>query len=256
MLRRSMPARPLRIAIAQSTATGGDVAANVHSAERIVAQAGDGDARLVVFPELSLTGYELERIAASPAMWFRQDDARLDGVRRACAKARVNAILGAPWRTADEQPRIAAIVLTSEGDFNVSYKEFVHGSEASMFAPGEAAVPFEVDGWWIAIAICFDAAHPRHAEAAARNAADVYVTSALYVVGEERRLDLHQGARAMDNRLFAALANYAGETGTFASCGSSGVWRPTGEVLTRAPAAEETLLFADLDPSELRAFRP
>ncbi len=250
-----MPAHPLRIAIAQTTAPGGEVHAGILSAERIVAEAGNGDARLVVFPELSLSGYDLERIAASPALWFRQDDARLDGVRRACVKARVNAILGAPWRTADDEPRIAAIVLTSEGDFNVSYKEFVHGSESTMFEPGAAALPFEIDGWKIAVAICFDAAHPKHAEAAARNAADVYVTSALYVVGEERRLDLHQGARAMDNRLFAVLANYTGNTGTHTSCGSSGVWRPTGEVQARAPAAEETLLFADLNPSELRAFR-
>lgn len=247
-----MPARPLRIAIAQTTAIPGDVAANAASAGSFIARAADGGARLVVFPELSLTGYELERIAGSPTLWIHPDDERLAVIRDTCARAKMTAILGAPWLPRGEHPRIAALVFTPDGDLRVSCKEYVHESEATLFEPGEPAAPFDLDGWRIAIAICFDAAHPRHAEAAARAGADVYVTSALYIVGEERRLDLHQGARAMDNRMFGVFANYAGTTGSFTSCGSSGVWRPSGDILARASSAEETLLFADLDPSELR----
>ena len=85
--------------------------------------------------------------------------------------------------------------------------------------------------------------------------ADVYVSSSLYAVGEERRSDLHLGARAMDNRVFTLLANYAGRSGPYESCGLSGAWTPTGEVLARVPDASEALLLVDLDPAALRPFR-
>ncbi|MFI5302576.1 MAG: carbon-nitrogen hydrolase family protein, partial [Polyangiales bacterium] len=118
-----------------------------------------------------------------------------------------------------------------------------------------AAAPFEVRGWRVAVGICFDVAHPRHAEAAALAGADLYVASSLYWSGEERRVDLHLGARAMDHRMFTALANYAGTTGGFVSCGGSGAWKPNGEPLLRADGAVETTVIVDLDPAELRRYR-
>ena len=55
--------------------------------------------------------------------------------------------------------------------------------------------------------------------------------------------------------MFSALANHAGTTGGYVSCGGSGVWGPTGDPLCRASSAAETLLVAELDPSQLSAFR-
>ncbi len=120
----------------------------------------------------------------------------------------------------------------------------------ALFGAGD---PF---GWRVAVAICFDMAQPAHAMAAAEQRTDLYVGSALYTTGEERRCDLHFGARAMDHRMFAALANYAGTSGGLISCGGSGVWRPSGEVLGRAGGGErEELLVIELDRGELEAFR-
>lgn len=250
-----MPDRPLRLAIAQARSIAGDVGGNVAASVRTVIAAGERGARLVVFPELSLTGYDLELLAATPAAWLTVDDARLAPLRGACADAGVTAVVGAPVRTSEGRRHIAAIVVTPAGALRPSYKVHVHDSEIAMFEPGPAAPPFDVGGWKVAIAVCFDAARPRHAEAAAALGADLYLVSALYVIGEERRLDLHLGARAMDQRMFAALANHAGTTGGHVSCGASGVWGPTGAALTRATADDEALVVVDLDPAELARFR-
>ena len=60
--------------------------------------------------------------------------------------------------------------------------------------------------------LCLDTAHPGHAERAAEAGADIYAVSALYTAGEDHRLGLHLGARAMDNRMFSVLANLGGTT--------------------------------------------
>ena len=164
-------------------------------------------------------------------------------------------VVGAAVRRADGTPNIAAPILFADGSLALWPKEHVHKTEIAMFRPGVANEPFTVAGWRVALGVCFDAAHPTHAARAAAAGAHVYVGSALYVRGEERRCDLHYGARAMDNRIFSALANYAGTTGGHVSCGQSGVWRPTGDVLRRAADAEPTLLLLDLDPAELAGWR-
>ena len=58
---------PFAIAAAQSSSTKGDIAGNLRRHARLVALAKEHGADAVVFPELSLTGYE-PTIAAQTAM--------------------------------------------------------------------------------------------------------------------------------------------------------------------------------------------
>jgi len=249
-----MSAPVLRIALAQMEAAAGDVSANRATTVDAIRRAGAEGAALVAFPELSLTGYELGVIAERSEVWFTIDDARLDPVRLACADARVTAVVGAPVHDPDGTPRLAALIVTPEAGVHVWHKQHLHGAETTLFRGGEAGAPFLVAGWRVALGVCFDAARPTHAAQAAARGADLYLVTALYAAGEERRVDLHLGARAMDNRMFAALANYAGTTGGYASVGGSGAWRPDGDVLRRA-GTDPALIVAELDPAELRAYR-
>jgi 5-aminopentanamidase len=248
------PAAPLRVAIAQMKAAPGDVAANVAITVELIGRARAEGAALIVFPELSLTGYELDYLAADADGWFTRDDARLDPIRAACAPG-ITAVVSAAVREPGGEPFLAGLVIAPDGSVTVSAKQHLHGTEGALFRAGPPASPFTVQGWKVAVGICFDAAHPRHAEAAALAGADLYVVPAVYAAGEERRADLHFGARAMDNRIFTALANHAGITGRYVSIGGSGIWGPTGAVVQRAADAAPALITIELDPDELRRFR-
>jgi 5-aminopentanamidase len=251
-----VPSSPLRVALVQSSSVPGDVSANGLAAARAISTAAARGAELVVFPELSLTGYDLDLLASTPNAWLEDaNDGRLDSVRRACSGTGTTAVLGAPFRGRTGAHLIAAPIFGPDGGTRLSFKEHIHGSEAAVFRAGEAAAPFEVSGWRVAVGICFDAAHPRHAERAAQGGADVYAVSALYMHGEERRRDLHLAARAMDNRIFSVLSNYAGRTGIHVSCGMSGAWSPTGDVLAVVEGAGDAMLVVDLDPARLAPHR-
>src|SRR5256885_4498997 len=78
---------PLLRAVAQPECVPYDVAANALAHAEIVGRAG---ARVVVFPELSLTGYELD---APP---LTADDPRLAPLVEACRETGSLALAGAP----------------------------------------------------------------------------------------------------------------------------------------------------------------
>ena len=245
------PQAPLRVALAQREALPGAPTVNIQRAVEAIRDAASAGARLIVFPELFLTGYVPELLARDRSLWFEETDTRFAPLRDACASSKMTAVLGAPLRVPGGCA-IAAPVFGSGGDVCISLKEYLHESEVAIFVPGLPAEPFDVDGWKVSVAICFDTAHPAHAERAARAGAHAYVSSSLYQPGEERRCDLHHGARAMDNGMFALLANYSDVCKGTRSCGVSGAWNPQGVPVMRAAGAVEALVVADLDPKKLR----
>jgi predicted amidohydrolase len=92
-----------------------DVVANAASRARIIREAG---ARLVVFPELSLTGYYLDAPAVSCA------DPVLEPIRQACADTGSVALAGAPVVEPDGSEHIATLLIDGTG-VTVVYRKIV-----------------------------------------------------------------------------------------------------------------------------------
>lgn len=241
---------PLTLSAIQYEALDGGLTANVPEHVRLIEDAESHGARLVIFPELSLMGYRLDVLAA-PFQWVVHDDPRLDGIREICRRSGITAVVGAAFRDDDGTPRLASLAVHPSGDVEPSFKTRLHGQERELFTAGTAPAVLDLDGWKIALAICVDAAHPGHAGAAAEAGADIYAVSALYTAGEDQRLALHLGARAMDNRMFGVLANLGGTTPLGPSCGLSGFWGPDGLVIRQAASTGTEVLTATLQHGAL-----
>ncbi|MGO4805771.1 carbon-nitrogen hydrolase family protein [Arthrobacter sp. 2MCAF15] len=244
----------LTLSAVQYAALDGGVAANVPEHIRLIEDADSHGARLVIFPELSLTGYRLD-LLEGPQEWVNAADPRLDGIREICRHTGITAVVGAAFKEEDGTPRLASLAVHPSGVIDASFKTHLHGAERDLFVAASHPAVLEIDGWKVALAICFDAARPGHAEWAAAAGADVYAVSALYTAGEDHRLGLHLGARAMDNRMFSVLANLAGLTPLGASCGLSGFWGPDGLSFRQAHGTGTEVLTATLQHSVLTRFR-
>src|SRR5262245_8674427 len=86
---------PRSIAVAQTCPVKGDVPANVEEHLRLARVAASEGAQVVLFPELSLTGYEL---GLADALAFTEDDPRLAPLLDAAATHATTLIVGAPVR--------------------------------------------------------------------------------------------------------------------------------------------------------------
>ena len=149
-----------------------DVAANATAHAAAVLAAAS---RVVVFPELSLTGYEL----AAPTL--TADDERLAPLVAACAASGTIALAGAPVATDDGQRTIAVLAVDGAGA-RVAYRKMWLGRDeaAAGFVPGPAPAVLAVDGWRIGLAVCKDTSVDEHAAATAALAMDVYAAGVAH----------------------------------------------------------------------------
>lgn len=240
----------LTVALLQTESAPGDVEANVAAVVAATEAAHELGARLLVLPELSLTGYELDLLSDS-GLWLTVDDPRLVPLRTAVAETGVSVVLTAALVQPDGTRLLAAVACLPDGSVVTQGKQHLHGQERELFSPGSPATEtVDVDGWSVALAVCLDVAHPTHAAHARGLGADLYACSTLYTEGQERRIDVHGAARAMDNRMFSAIVNHVGATGAGFACGASGAWAPDGERIAEADGTTG-LTLATLDAALL-----
>ncbi|MFJ2191464.1 carbon-nitrogen hydrolase family protein [Kitasatospora sp. NPDC087861] len=251
------PERRLRIATVQAQAVAGDVAANAAQAAELIREAAEADARLVLFAEKFLSGYEPELIRTDPLKCAVQPgDPRLAPIAEACRETGTAAIVGAAVQDGDDL-RVSALVLGPDGGFVTRYdKQYLFKTERAYYRPGTAGCTLELDGWRLGLGICYDSGFPEHARAAALDGCHAYLVGALFSMGHGH----HESrtwfpARALDNTLYTVLANHIGHTGGWHTCGGSAVWAPDGRLLAEAGEDQRELVVVDLDPAVLRTAR-
>lgn len=229
----------LIIAAAQSISVPGDVSWNIAHQLRIGAVAAERGVQLLVFPELSLTGYELA-IAGSKAL--RLDSSELNPLRDLATEAHMTVVAGAPVRNDQGELHIAALALHPGGRVSTYTKEHVHQSEAHVFTSGPGGPALLVENASVALAICADATHPQHAARAASRGADVYAASVMIdEAGYGRKMALLQGY-AQEHKIAVLMANYSGVTGAEVSAGKSAIWSEDGQIVAASTGTEEALV--------------
>jgi predicted amidohydrolase len=217
----------LTLAAAQPPCVPYDVAANAMAHAATVRSAG---ARVVVFPELSLTGYELDAPAIDVA------DSRLAPIVEACAETGSLALMGAPVHGPDGGPHIAMLAIDGRGVAVAYHKMWLGTVEADRFAPGAAPAVVEVDGWRLGLAICKDTGIPRHASDTAALGIDAYVAGVLESIDDTAVLDERACRVAADHGVWVVVASFAGSTGGGfdQAAGCSAIWTSDGEMVAWA----------------------
>lgn len=248
----SRPATPLRVAAAQAVSVPGDVAANVATAVELVGAAAGRGARVVVLPELFLTGYD-------PASWDHDasltlDDPVLDPLCVAAADRSVVVVAGGAVRRALDASTLSLLVFDAAGVSAPYDKQHVDRDER-FFTAGDHGASLLVDGWQLGLGVCYDGCFPEHARAAATAGASAYLCSAAYYVGAEHRRDLYYAARALDNGMYVVMAGLTGRCGAGEFSGGSAVYDPEGRALERLGDEAPGIVVADLDPAEVARVR-
>jgi predicted amidohydrolase len=231
---------PLDLAVAQPAVTAGDLDETVASHVGAVRAA---TARVVVFPEMSLTGYRLD--AHDVAL----DDPALAPLVEACAEAGALALVGAP--VAEDGRSVIALLAVDADGVTIAYRKvWLDDTETARFAPGDGPAVIDVDGWRIGLAICRDTRFAEHDAATAALGMDVYVAGVVHHGHESEVTDERARRIAIDRGVWVAMASYAGPTGEGfgTTAGGSGIWAPGGEVVARADEHPGEVVRAVLTP--------
>lgn len=208
--------------------------------------AGEG-VQLLMFPELSLTGYELPQLAAHVV---HAEHALLAPLRQAARDHRMTLVVGAPAPPASAEglPAIGAWVLNADGSLALYRKRHLHGSEAQFASAGaDDALVLPLADTPTGLAICADATHPEHAIAAANAGAALYASGALISENGYGPESAQLQGYARDHAMAVLLANHGGPSGGYVSAGRSAFWAPGGALVVAAPGPGDYLVLAQRD---------
>ena len=260
----------LRIGLAQVNATVGDLAGNSDKVIEWTMRAAEQGARIVVFPEMALTGYPVEDLALRKS-FVDASIASLHGLARNLAAEGLDGVavvVGYLDRRSGQQPRVGvpagapldaaavlhggAVSITSAKHHLPNYGVF---DEFRYFVPGDTLPVFRMQAQGgepvdIAVAICEDLWQDGGPVAVTRQAG-----ASLLVVPnaspyernkDDARLDLCQ-RRAREAGTVLAYANMVGGQDELVFDGDSIIVAADGSLLARGPQFEEALVLADLD---------
>ena len=233
------------IAAAQTVPVRGDVAANVERHLQLVRVAAQEQAEVLVFPELSLTGYEMD-LAAGLA--FSPTDPRLAPLVEAASSHSMTLVAGAPVRL-ESRLHIAAFIISPDrtvglytkhrlGAFtaDASCDGVVPPAEATVFQPGTLNPLVRLAGNTAAVAVCADIGQASHPRQAAERGARTYLASMFVIPSEFEQESARLETYAVQHSMTVAFANYGGPSGGLRSAGRSAIWSGTGELLVRLEA--------------------
>ena len=256
----------IRLAIAQIDTVLGDVEANLKKHLARIDEAVHAKADLVVFPELSLTGYALQDLTAAVARRPEADDPIFQSLLQ--ASQRIDLLVG--FVEADERHRIfnSAAYLSQGEILSVHRKVYLptYGlfDESRFFAWGDSIRAFDTRFGRLGVLICEDFWHASPPYLLWLDGADLLL---FISASPGRGLDTGkalESARWVEHvaqayaSLFTTFVTNVGRVGFedgLGFWGGSVVFDPHGELVARGPYHEESLLIAELDLHQLHRAR-
>ena len=206
----------------------------------------------VIFPELSFTGYLLEKNNKNFAE--NLDGFCISGAKNLAKNFGVNLIGGFIEKNEKNLPFNSAFAISKTGKILGIYRKnhlFSQSPEAKFFATGGGkTVIFELENFRCGISICFDVRFPRLFEFYKKSGAEIIFGIFNWVTGPRKILTFNflNAARAHENQFFVAAVDRIGRDKNCKYCGCGGVFDPRGKKISRKI---ENFYFAEIQKNKI-----
>ena len=240
----------MKIALAQINCTVGDLEGNAAKLLEAARRARSEGARIVVTPELSLTGYPPEDLLLRGG-FFHACDATLREMAREVQG--VYLVVGHPHQVGEERFNAASVL--HEGKIIATYhKQRLPNhsvfDEVRYFVPGSEACVFEVDGIKFGINICADIWEEGAATCARAGGADVLLVlnaSPYHMLKQHSRYEVIRDRVSECAGMPVFYVNLVGGQDELVFDGASFVMDGEGRLMHQLPAFEEALRIVEVD---------
>jgi len=248
--------KKIDVALAQMDCRVGDKKHNIEVMKRNAKEAREKGADLVVFPELSLTGYltrdltyELAETIPGPSVTSLEKIARSE---------KLHMIFGMLEHSDKARAIIynTAVLLGPEGLIG-KYRKMqlpTHSvfEEKRYFRQGYQLPVFETDIGKIGLTICYDIFFPEIFRLLRLQGAELIVCISASPAVRRKFFEILTAARAMENTVFLVYTNLAGLEDGLQFWGGSRVMTPSGHIIVQAKYDEEDLVTGEVDYGDLK----
>ena len=256
----------LKIALAQINTHLGDINTNLEKHLDLIQKAQEAGAQLIVFPELSLTGYCLQDMVPNVVHKASSDDPVFGPLLAASQKSDI--VVG--YVDEDQRHRffISSAYLSGGQVLHVHHKAYLptYGlfDEGRFFDWGDSIQAFDTAFGRMGILICEDFWHASPPYLLWLDGADIFLLTSASPGRGLRSEPVLESARWVEdiNRAYASLfttyvvhSNRVGYEDGLNFWGGSTIYNPNGELVAKAPYFEESMLLSEIDLNQMHRTR-
>ncbi|WP_315787321.1 carbon-nitrogen hydrolase family protein [Fischerella sp. JS2] len=179
-------ATKMKICTAQTRPIKGNIQSNIDNHKKLIDLAISNRADIVIFPELSLTGYEPK---LSKELATNQDDSRFDDFQKTSDAKQITIGVGVPTKS-NTGICISMVIFQPYKAKQTYSKQYLHPDEEEFFISGQSFTGLKVNKTNIALAICYELSVHEHSENAFKSGAEIYIASvAKFVNGVDKAIN-------------------------------------------------------------------
>jgi predicted amidohydrolase len=245
-----------KVALAQISCRQANKTENLAKIKKLVARAKKQRAELVIFPELSLTGYvvrdqiyELAEKIPGPSTKIIEDVAK---------KNDIHVIFGMPEVSDKTEATLhnSAVFIGPEGFIGKYHKMYLptHSifEEKRYFRPGYQTAVFDTELGKLGLIICYDIYFPEVTRLTRLKGAELIVCISASPGVRRSFFEVLTVARAIENTAFLAFVNLAGIQDGLQFWGGSRLVGPSGRVLVQANYDEDDFVMGEVNYPDIR----
>lgn len=247
----------IKLVLAQISSKRESKSENLLKIEKLTLKAKQQGADLIIFPEMSLTGYvlldqvyELAETIPGPST---------QKIETIAMKTGIHIVFGMPELSEKTQATIfnTAVCVGPQGLIGKYRKMYLptHSvfEEKRYFRPGYEAAAFQTEVGNIGLTICYDVFFPEVYRLIRLKGAQLIICISASPTVRRSYFEILTSARALENTAFLAYVNLAGVEDGLQFWGGSRLVGPTGDVLAKAKYDEEDFVVCEVDFSDLKA---
>lgn len=237
----------MKICAVQTKPKKGDIRANIENHKNLINQATAQGAALIIFPELSLTGYE-PTLAKDLAI--ERHDARLNDFQKISDAKAITIGVGAPTKE-ENGICISMLLFQPHKPPNIYSKTYLHADEEPFFVCGQSSPLLQVRNTNIALAICYEISVEEHLRSALEVKPAIYFASVAKSVNGINRALAGLSTIARDHSIPVLMSNSVGFADGSQCAGHTSVWNNRGLLVGQLDDSQEGLLIFDTVRQEI-----
>jgi omega-amidase len=246
----------MRIGLGQINCSVGNAAVNCKKIASFAVRAKQAGCDVVIFPEMSDTGYVIAEISETASSWT---DEPFQILAASAEENSIYLICGLSERVKDRIYNSIA-VFNSDGKLVSKYRKTHLFSpspvcEDKCFCPGSELALVEIGGIKWGLSICYDLRFPELYRSLALQGAQVLVNCTAWPNFRPAHWDYLTRARAIENQAYFIGADRVGTDGRMTFNGRSRIIDPLGEIVVEGSTAEEEVVVGSIDLSKVDQFR-
>lgn len=233
----------MKICLAQTKSDKGNIEGNIENHKKWIDIAIFENADLIVFPELSITGYEPE---LAKELATNQTDSRLDVFQEICNLHKIAICVGLPIKL-ETGISISMVIFQPNLSIKTYSKQILHSDEEKYFTQGDEQIILSMMNEKIAPAICYESLQLSHSEKSNAMGAKFYLASVAKSQSGIEKAFGHFPEIANRFSMVVLMVNCVGDCDNFKSTGQTSIWDDAGILIGSLDNISEGILIYDTE---------